>query len=153
MKLGADSKVVPFVNIEEPDAKPLAVEKDQKPRVGTWDSSEYGFEGIAVDSSDPHLPSNARNHRDGIDGICQAVEWIHHLRSTGQSNAAREAVYQKSLQAEIEYWRLFTTPDDIFTAEYIKKATEEIWTWPIKRGRLWPEATIRLAILELGLEV
>jgi hypothetical protein len=133
------------------ESKPVEVKAEQK-SAGVRDASEYGFKGIFVDDSNPHLLSNARSHRDGVDGICCAVEWIFHLRNTGQSNPEREAVYQKSLQAEIEYWKQFTTPDDRFSAEYIKKALSDVWTWPIKRGRLWPEATIRLAKSELGLE-
>jgi hypothetical protein len=141
----------PYVTVSvEPESLPATNQPKEPVAVKTGQKQKFRYD---FGESDPYSIPNALSHRDGIDGICAVVEWIQHLRNTGQSNDAREALYQKHLKAEIEYWRLFATPDAKRDAERVKKALAELWTYPLKLGRQWSAATITLAVSELGLEV
>jgi hypothetical protein len=97
--------------------------------------------------------SAAYGRRDGVDSFLQAVEWIQSLRQTGQSNVVREQLFEKCRQSEIAFWRELQTPTDKISAEWIARTVRELWAFPPKCGRQWADATLRMAMQELGIDL
>jgi hypothetical protein len=114
--------------------------------------------GIYGDEFRPPSPQAIRldagyQRRDGVDSFLGTVEWVHHMRGTGQLTAATEQLYREKLQSETAFWKEFMTPTDEISAEWIARQLQVLWRYPIARGRMWSAATLSITVRELGIQL